>query len=137
MARLAREECAHLAKVLAIMDKRGLVLGRDGGDAYAQALVGLLRHGSDERRLDRFLVAAIIEARSEERLSMLAQKLEDPALKKLYAELAKSEVGHQKLFLKLAGGQAPERKVEQRLDELLASEAAIVKRLPLRAAVHG
>ena len=41
------------------------------------------------------------------------------------------------MFLKLAGTQAPERKVEQRLDELLASESAIVKRLPLRAAVHG
>jgi tRNA 2-(methylsulfanyl)-N6-isopentenyladenosine37 hydroxylase len=137
MARLAREECAHLAKVLAVMDKRGLTLGRDGGDAYAQALVELLRHGSDERRLDRFLVAAIIEARSEERLGLLAQHLQDASLKKLYAELAKSEAGHEKLFLKLAATQAPERKVEQRLDELLASEASIVKRLPLRAAVHG
>lgn len=137
MARLAREECAHLAKVLALMDKRGLSLNRDGGDPYAQALLELMRHGSDERRLDRLLVAGIIEARSEERLSLLATHLEDPALKKLYAELAKSEDGHQALFVRLAKTQGPERKVEARLDELLASEAQIVKRLPLRAAVHG
>jgi tRNA 2-(methylsulfanyl)-N6-isopentenyladenosine37 hydroxylase len=138
MARLAREECAHLAKVLALMDKRGLALNRDGGDAYAQALLALVRHGADERKLDRFLVAAIIEARSEERLRLLAENLKDPGLKKLYAELAKSEDGHQVLFLKLANALGvSERKVQQRLDELLADEAAIVKRLPLRAAIHG
>jgi tRNA 2-(methylsulfanyl)-N6-isopentenyladenosine37 hydroxylase len=137
MARLAREECAHLAKVLALMEKRKLQLNKDAGDAYAQALMAVVRHGSDERKLDRFLVAAIIEARSEERLSLLAEHLKDPVLKKLYAELAKSEDGHQVLFLKLANTLAPERKVQQRLDELLADEAAIVKRLPLRAAIHG
>lgn len=137
MARLAREECAHLAKVLALMEKRKLVLGRDGGDPYAQGLIELMRHGSDERRLDRLLVAAIIEKRSEERLRLLAENLEDPALKKFYAELAKSEDGHQALFIRLAKTQGPERKVEARLDELLAGEAKVMKRLPLRAAVHG
>lgn len=137
MARLAREECAHLAKVLVLIEKRGLTLGRDGGDGYARALHDLLRHGNEERRLDRLLVAGIIEARSEERLRMLADGLTDPALKKLYGELAKSEDGHAALFIKLAMKLAPPRKVEARLDELLAGEAAVIKRLPLRAAVHG
>ena len=137
MARLAREECAHLAKVLALMEKRGLVLGRDGGDPYAQGLIELLRHGSEERRLDRLLVAAIIEKRSEERLRLLAENLEDPGLRKFYAELAKSEDGHQALFMRLAKTQGPERKIEARLEELLAAEARLMKRLPLRAAVHG
>lgn len=137
MARLAREECAHLAKVLTVIEKRGLTLTRDGGDSYARGLHDLLRHGNDERRLDRLLVAGIIEARSEERLRMLADGLTDPLLKKLYTELAKSEDGHHKLFMKLALKLLPPRKVEARLDELLAGEAAVVKRLPLRAAVHG
>src|SRR6185369_15898851 len=53
MARLAREESAHLAKVLELMDERGLNLGRDAGDPYAKGLQELLRHGSRERRLDR------------------------------------------------------------------------------------
>src|SRR5687767_5399416 len=50
MARLAREESAHLAKVLELMEARGLTLGRDGGDPYAQALQRLLRTPSKERR---------------------------------------------------------------------------------------
>src|SRR5688572_4056865 len=68
MARLAREESAHLARVLSLMEERGLTLGRDAGDPYARGLQELLRHGARERRLDRLLVAGIIESRSHERL---------------------------------------------------------------------
>lgn len=136
MARLAREESAHLAKVLELMDERGLTLGRDGGDPYAKGLQQLVRHGAKERRLDRLLIAGIIEARSFERLALLAEGLVEPALKRLYAELAKSEDGHQKLFVRLAKGVEPEDVVERRLDALLTAEAELVERLPLRAAVH-
>src|SRR6186997_384037 len=68
MARLAREESAHLARVLALMEERGLVLTRDAGDPYAQRLQELVRKSQPERRMDRLLVAALIEARSCERL---------------------------------------------------------------------
>src|SRR6476620_6187801 len=64
MARLAREESAHLARVLALLERRGLTLSRDKGDPYAQGLQLLVRKTHPERRLDRLLVAAIIEARS-------------------------------------------------------------------------
>jgi tRNA 2-(methylsulfanyl)-N6-isopentenyladenosine37 hydroxylase len=63
MARLAREESAHLARVLALMERRGLMLTRDTGDPYAQKLQALIRKTQPERRLDRLLVAAVIEAR--------------------------------------------------------------------------
>src|SRR5690242_17696590 len=82
MARLAREESAHLAKVLELMEARGLTLGRDAGDPYAQALQTWVRNGAAERRVDRLLVAAVIEARSCERLSLLAEGLEEPSLKR-------------------------------------------------------
>src|SRR5688572_10919634 len=85
MARMAREESAHLAQVLAVMEQRGVALLRDEGDPYAQVLQALVRKTQPARRLDRLLVAAIIEARSCERLALLAGGLEDPALKKLYA----------------------------------------------------
>src|SRR6266550_529414 len=52
MARLAREEAGHLAQVLALLEKRGLALGRDPGDPYAQALQKLVRHPRAERLLD-------------------------------------------------------------------------------------
>jgi tRNA 2-(methylsulfanyl)-N6-isopentenyladenosine37 hydroxylase len=136
MARLAREEASHLARVLQLMEARGLTLGRDGGDPYAQGLMALLRTGQAERQLDRFLVAGIIEARSAERLVLLAEGLEDPELKRFYAELAQSEDGHQRLFERLAEVVATPEVAHARLEVLLAQEAALLARLPLRAAVH-
>ncbi|HXX30786.1 MAG TPA: tRNA-(ms[2]io[6]A)-hydroxylase [Myxococcaceae bacterium] len=135
MARLAREEAAHLTRVLQLLERRGLALGPDGGDPYAQGLQALVRTGARERQLDRLLVAAIIEARSCERLALLGAALPDPELRRFYAELARSEVGHQRLFLRLAerthGEAAPAR-----LDALLDAEARLVRRLPVRAAIH-
>jgi tRNA-(ms[2]io[6]A)-hydroxylase len=133
---LAREESAHLAKVLSVMEERGLTLGRDGGDPYAKGLQELLRSGSRERRLDRLLVAGIIESRSHERLELLAEGLSDAKLRRLYAELARSEDGHQRLFVRLAKGVEDGEQVDARLDELLEAEAALVAKLPLRAAIH-
>jgi tRNA 2-(methylsulfanyl)-N6-isopentenyladenosine37 hydroxylase len=135
MARLAREEAAHLAKVLQWLERRGLALGRDRGDPYAQGLQALVRTSARERQLDRLLVAALIEARSCERLALLASGLAEGELKAFYAALAQSEDGHQRLFLRLAErvhGPA----AEERLDTLLDEEAALIRRLPVRAAIH-
>jgi tRNA-(ms[2]io[6]A)-hydroxylase len=135
MARLAREETAHLARVLRILEERGLALGRDAGDPYAQQLQALVRTSSRERQLDRFLVAAIIEARSHERLALLAEALPQPELRRFYAELSRSEDGHQRLFLRLAERTHGDS-VSSRLDALLDVEAALLRRLPLRPAIH-
>src|SRR3954451_6480377 len=102
MARLAREEAGALAQVLALMEKRTLSLGRDPGDPYAQGLQALVRQPARERLLDRLLVSALIEARSEERLRLLSENLEAPELQEFYARLAESEQGHGELFLRLA-----------------------------------
>jgi tRNA-(ms[2]io[6]A)-hydroxylase len=136
MARLAREEAAHLAKVLQLMEARGLTLGKDAGDPYAQGLMKLMRNPAKHRQLDRLLVSALIEARSHERLHLLSTGLEDPALQRFYAELAISEDGHTTLFLRLAEQVADAATVAARLDELLDGEAELVTRLPVRAAVH-
>ena len=135
MARLAREESGHLARVLQLLERRGLTLGRDPGDPYAQALQKLVRTPAAHRQLDRFLVAAIIEARSCERLALLAGGLPDPDLRRFYGELARSEDGHQKLFLRLAVRTHGESS-RLRLDQLLEAEANLVRRLPIRAAIH-
>ena len=136
MARLAREESAHLAKVLSVMEARGLRLTHDTGDPYAKGLQRLLRTPAPERRLDRLLMAAIIEARSHERLQLLADGLEDPSLRHLYAELAQSEDGHQELFIRLAAQVEDSSVGEARLTQLLKEEARLVASLPLRAAIH-
>jgi len=137
MARLAREESAHLARVLDLMAARGLTLNKDAGDPYAQGLQKLIRTPAGDRKVDRLLVAAIIEARSCERLSLLAEGLEDPALRRFYGELAQSEDGHQSLFYRLAvtaGGA--EAAVHERLESLLAREAEVIASVGLRAAIH-
>jgi tRNA-(ms[2]io[6]A)-hydroxylase len=135
MARLAREESGHLARVLQLLERRGLALGRDPGDPYAQALQKLIRTPAAQRQLDRFLVAAIIEARSCERLALLAEGLPEADLRQFYGELARSEDGHQRLFLRLASRVDGEA-VAPRLEQLLAAEAELVRRLPIRAAIH-
>ncbi len=135
MARLAREEAAHLAKVLQWLERRGLGLGRDRGDPYAQGLQALVRTGARERQLDRLLVAALIEARSCERLALLASGLPEGELQDFYAQLARSEDGHQRLFLRLAE-RAHGAAAWERLDALLEEEAALLRRLPVRAAIH-
>lgn len=136
MARLAREESSHLARVLAVMESRGLQLSYDFGDPYAKALQKLVRTPAGERRLDRLLVAAIIEARSHERLQLLADGLEDLDLRRMYAELAQSEDGHQELFVRLAEKVEPTEVASSRLAELLTAEADIVAALPVRPAIH-
>jgi len=83
------------------------------------------------------LVAAIIEARSCKRLSLLAEGLEDPALRRFYGELAQSEDGHQSLFYRLAvtaGGD--EAAAPERLEMLLTREAEVIASVGLRAAIH-
>ena len=138
MARLAREESAHLARVLDLMAARGLTLTKDAGDPYAQGLQKLIRTPAAERRMDRLLVAAVIEARSCERLSLLAEGLTDPALARFYGELAQSEDGHQSLFYRLAvtaaGGE--ETGVKERLEWMLEREAQVIVDVGLRAAIH-
>ena len=135
MARLAREESGHLLQVLALIERRGLQLGRDAGDPYAQGLQAAVRQPAPERLLDRLIVSALIETRSEERLRLLARGLREPELREFYGRLADAEKGHGELFLRLARKCAGEA-VEPRLETLLQLEARLVRELPLRPAIH-
>jgi tRNA 2-(methylsulfanyl)-N6-isopentenyladenosine37 hydroxylase len=135
MARLAREEAGHLAQVLQLVEERGLRLGRDPGDPYAQALQKHVRQPVRERLLDRLLVSSLIELRSRERLALLSKHLHDPDLRGFYARLAAAEAGHGELFWKLALRASPEE-APQRAAQLAAEEARLVRDLPMRAAIH-
>lgn len=137
MARLAHEEIDHFRRVYDRIVARGLALGRDHGDPYAKALRKLVRHQHDETRLtDLLLIGALIEARSHERLLLLAEGLEDADLVAFYSELAKSEGGHARLFVDLAKEYADPAEVDARLAELTQAEAAIVATLPIEPRIH-
>ncbi|HTP50828.1 MAG TPA: tRNA-(ms[2]io[6]A)-hydroxylase [Anaeromyxobacteraceae bacterium] len=134
MAKLAQEETHHFLAVLNELARRGRTLPPDGGDAYAQALLRRVRGGAS-RLMDRLLVCALIEARSCERLALLARALHDPRLRDLYGRLATAEAGHERLFTELAreGGGA---EADLRLEELAREEAALVASLPLGPRIH-
>jgi tRNA-(ms[2]io[6]A)-hydroxylase len=135
LAKLAQEEMQHFLAVLVELGRRAIALSPDAGDPYAQALVAKVRSGDAAARLvDRLLVGALIEARSCERLALLAEALPDPRLRDLYARLAQSEAGHERLFVDLARRVSPE--AEARLDALADEEARVVASLPVMARIH-
>jgi tRNA-(ms[2]io[6]A)-hydroxylase len=136
LSRLAHEESRHVMQVAARLRKRGTVLTADRGDVYAQKLRKLVRRGEPERQLDMLLCSALIEARSAERLGLLAGALEDPSLAAFYGDLARVEEGHRELFLNLARPLVPTADFDMRLAEFIAREAEIVADLPLEPRIH-
>jgi tRNA-(ms[2]io[6]A)-hydroxylase len=67
---------------------------------------------------------------------LIADALDDPALKKFYQSIARSEQRHYELFLDMAKLYISTPVVEKRWHELLDIEADIVKTLPIQAALH-
>jgi tRNA-(ms[2]io[6]A)-hydroxylase len=96
----------------------------------------VIRNPIAQRRLDRFLVSAVIEARSSERLSLLASALPDSNLRSLYAELALSELGHQSLFFGIAIRCQEDEDAARRLNAILDDEAEILREVGIRPAIH-
>lgn len=142
MIALAREELEHFADVHAALVSRGGTLGPDHGDAYVQALLGQVRSGGHlERLIDRLLCSALIEARSFERLWLLAERHPDPDLRALYDRFARAEARHGAVFVSLARDVAEAHgasrdSVDARLVELTRAELSIVDAHPVRCAIH-
>lgn len=136
MADLAIEELTHYREVVKWIHKRGLQTAPDEKDPYVIEFRKSLRKGKDEYMLDRLLTASIIEARGAERFALVAQGLTEPAIKKFYESIARSEQRHYLLFLELARQYLPGETIDSRWNELLDIEADIVKSLPIRARLH-
>ncbi len=136
MTELAVEELSHYREVVKLIYARGLQLQPDQKDAYVVQMRQNIRHGKDAYLLDRLLTAGIIEARGAERFGLIGDSLPAGQLKTFYQSIACSEQRHQNLFVDLAAKYLPDDMVQSRLDELLNCEAAIVRDLPLRAALH-
>jgi tRNA-(ms[2]io[6]A)-hydroxylase len=133
---LAREELEHFHQVYQIMEKRGLGLVDDDRDPYVNGLIARCRHGRDERFLDRLLAASIIESRGAERFRLVSEALTDPELKVFYRDLWACEAKHGNIFVELALEYFPPDQVYPRLHALADQEAAIVRDLAWRPALH-
>lgn len=136
MARLAHDETRHVVQVAQLMTRRGQPAAYDFGDDYAAALRDSIRKPEPLRLLDRLLVFAVIEARSAERLELLAGALEDPKAAMLYANLATSEQRHRDTFLSLARDTDPHT-WRARAMELAALEAHLFEGRPITPRIHG
>lgn len=136
MADLAVEEMSHYREVIRLLVARGVQPTADTKDPYVNALQKLIRNGTEAYLLDRLLVAAVVEARGHERFGLVADAVQDPALKKFYNAITASEHRHWQLFVELAAHYFPHHEVLERLNELCRLEAEIVAVQPPRAALH-
>jgi len=137
MTAIARDEVEHLATVVRILARRGGRLSRSHGNPYAAQLRKLVRIGRGNAELiDRLMISALIEARSCERFSVLAQNCPDETLAKLYRGLYASEAGHYRLFIDLARQLPDVSAVDARWAEMLDAEAEILAAQRLAPTMH-
>jgi len=119
---LAREELEHFELVLQLLQHRRIALRPLPAPGYGAALTAAVRRGEPQRMLDAFLVAGLIEARSHERMALLAAHSSDPELRALYGELLASEARHFGLYWLLAEERFGRDATVARLQELAEVE---------------
>jgi len=135
----AIEEMGHFKMVHEIMIDKGMTLGQDQKSDYAKHLSKFFPKTKDRQQsmINRLLMAAMIEARSCERFSVLSKNLKDKELAKFFGDLLASEAGHYSLFLGFAREYMDKETVNQLWENFLTYEADYMKlqgKLPL---VHG
>ncbi|MFM7243540.1 MAG: tRNA-(ms[2]io[6]A)-hydroxylase [Planctomycetaceae bacterium] len=136
MTEIVNEELEHFRLVLDILERRGVPFRKLKPSSYGQRLHELIRKDEPGRAVDRLLVAGLIEARSCERFSVLADHVADEELATFYRSLFESEARHHATYVRLACDFQPEASVKQRLHELAAAEADILDRGDPFARMH-
>ena len=123
---LAREELEHFEQVLEVLKARGRYLEPLPSPGYGALLAKQVRRAEPQRMLDSFLVAGLIEARSHERMALLAEHSPDPELRSLYGALLASEARHFGLYWVLCEQRWDRSVIVPRLEELADVEADIL-----------
>ena len=119
---LAREELAHFEQVLDLLKSRGRYLEPLRSSGYGADLAKQVRRGEPDRMLDSFLVAGLIEARSHERMALLAEHSPDQALRTLYGSLLQSEARHFGVYWVLCEQRYSRDVIVPRLQQLAQAE---------------
>jgi tRNA-(ms[2]io[6]A)-hydroxylase len=126
LSRMIREELVHFEMVLRELKRRNQPFSRQIPSSYAEELSkGARKKVFEESMLDAFVLSALIEARSHERMQLLAEAAPEPELKTLFRTLEPAEDRHWQLMLELAGhfgDPAP------RLALFAAQEAEVITR---------
>ncbi len=133
---LAREELEHFEQVNQWLERRNIPLGPLNSPPYGAALNSQVRRNEPERMLDLLLVYGLIEARSHERLGLLADYCPEPELAKFYRSLMASEARHYGVYWILSTTYFEQKIVEKRLEELAIFESEILSNLHPEPRIH-
>ena len=133
---IAREELEHFEKILYFLKNLGHNLKSLKPPPYGSKLAKNIRKEEPNRMLDSFLIAGLIEARSHERLSLLALNSEEESFRGLYESLLESEARHFGVYWKLAQTKFSKNQTFKRLEELSAIESAILAETFMMPRVH-
>jgi tRNA-(ms[2]io[6]A)-hydroxylase len=136
LSELAREELEHFEQVLGQLALRGTPFRRISPTAYASGLRRAVRSAEPERVLDLLLVCALIEARSCERMQVLAEALPPGTLQDFYRSLIACEARHHRLYTDLAATLVPRETVQARLAELALHEAEVLAAVKPEPRLH-
>tara|TARA_B100000212_G_scaffold307409_1_gene256533 strand:- start:3 stop:608 length:606 start_codon:yes stop_codon:yes gene_type:complete len=133
---IAREELEHFEKILYFLKDKGIQLRALKPPPYGSELTKNVRKKEPLRMLDSFLVAGIIEARSHERLSILALNSQDSSSKHLYESLLESEARHFGIYWQLAQTKFDKEDTLKRLNELIKKEEEILSNTFILPRIH-
>jgi len=141
MSALAIEEMEHFEMAYKKIRELGLKLGVEQQNTYAMRLRKFFPKTKDrkEKFLQKLMLSSLMEARSCERFTVLADAMNDshPDLSAFYAGLFESEARHYRVFLEYArqfGGRAY---IDEIWDKLLTYEGELNLSLGKTAHVHG
>ncbi|MGB3694469.1 MAG: tRNA isopentenyl-2-thiomethyl-A-37 hydroxylase MiaE, partial [Spirulinaceae cyanobacterium] len=133
---IAQEELEHFEMVNQWLEKRGVPLAPLNAPPYGSGLKSQVRKKEPNRLLDSLLVSCLIEARSHERLDLLATHCPEPDLAEFYRSLVASEARHYGIYWVLADTYFERDLVEQRLEELAIAESNLLTKLHPEPRVH-
>ncbi len=133
---IAREELEHFDQVNQWLERRGIPLGPLAAPTYGAGLNKGIRPTEPHRLLDTLLVCGLIEARSHERLGLLALHCPDPELAQFYRGLMASEARHYGVYWLLAHTYFSGSEVNQRLSALSEIESHLLATLHPEPRIH-
>ncbi|HEV7672413.1 MAG TPA: tRNA isopentenyl-2-thiomethyl-A-37 hydroxylase MiaE [Thermoanaerobaculia bacterium] len=137
-AALAAEEVQHFRRVIAILTRRGWPLGGRRKNRWAQSLRERIVVGREPwTKVDRLLFGALVEARSCERFTRLAEVVEDREVIRLLADLGPAERRHWELFYRLAERGVDPQALADRFMGWREFEAELARGLGVAPAIHG
>jgi tRNA 2-(methylsulfanyl)-N6-isopentenyladenosine37 hydroxylase len=136
LTKIAQEELEHFELVNQWLERRNIALAPLQPPPYGAGLKAQVRPQKPHKFLDSLLVTGLIEARSHERLGLLATHCPEPELANFYRGLMASEARHFGTYWVLADTYYNREIVMQRLDELAIVESELLSTLHPEPRIH-